>query len=84
MDLVITVDTITAHMAGALGVPTWVLLPWDADWRWMTNRRDSPWYPRTALFRQSTPGRWDDVIERVADALTRFPATAPVDAVGIS
>lgn len=62
LDLVISVDTMTAHLAGALGVKTWTLLPCDADWRWMLERRDSPWYPTMRLFRQPAPGRWDLVI----------------------
>ncbi len=65
LDLVITIDTSTAHLAGALGKPVWVLLPYVPDWRWMMGREDSPWYPTMRLFRQSSPGRWDDVVERV-------------------
>ena len=59
LSLVITVDTMVAHLAGTLGVPTWLLLKYDADWRWMTGRADSPWYPSMSLFRQSVPGAWD-------------------------
>jgi hypothetical protein len=69
MDLVITIDSMPAHLAGALGVPTWTLLPTDADWRWMEDRDDSPWYPAMRLFRQQRPGDWADVIERVRAAL---------------
>ena len=58
MDLVITVDTLAAHLAGALGVPCWLLLRHRADWRWMSRRADSPWYPSLRLFRQETPGDW--------------------------
>lgn len=65
LDLVITIDTAAAHLAGALGVPTWTLLIRAADWRWMQEREDSPWYPGMRLFRQQVPDRWDDVIERV-------------------
>ena len=65
LDLVISVDTMTAHLAGALGVKTWTLLPHDADWRWMCERSDSPWYPTMRLFRQPAPGRWDLVIDEV-------------------
>ena len=53
LDLVITVDTSVAHLAGALGRPVWLLLPWVTDWRWMLNREDNPWYPTMRLFRQS-------------------------------
>jgi hypothetical protein len=59
-----------AHLAGALGVPAWVLLHADADWRWMDNRDDSPWYPTLRLFRQQVAGEWRSVVEEVADALT--------------
>src|SRR5690242_1662777 len=65
LDLVISVDTMTAHLAGALGVNTWTLLPYDADWRWMLDRRDSPWYPTMRLFRQPAPGRWDLVVDEL-------------------
>ncbi|HXK58182.1 MAG TPA: glycosyltransferase family 9 protein, partial [Gammaproteobacteria bacterium] len=58
LDLVITIDSAVAHLAGALGMETWVLLPYAADWRWMTGRSDSPWYQRMQLFRQQTPGNW--------------------------
>lgn len=70
LDLVITVDSMPAHLAGALGVPTWTLLQADADWRWMTDRDDSPWYPTMRLFRQPRQGDWAPVIARVADELT--------------
>ena len=69
LDLVITVDTLAAHLAGALGVPAWVLLKQDCDWRWMRVREDSPWYPSVRLFRQEDGGGWEAVIERVAQAL---------------
>ena len=70
LDLVISVDTMTAHLAGALAVPVWTLLPYECDWRWMLHRDDSPWYPTMRLFRQSEPGNWSAVIERVMQALT--------------
>lgn len=70
LDLVITTDTMVAHLAGALGVRVWTLLHWDADWRWMTDRNDSPWYPTMRLFRQSQPGDWGEVIRSVRAALT--------------
>jgi len=69
LDLLICVDTLSAHLAGALGVRTWTLLPTDADWRWMDHREDTPWYPTMRLFRQSTPGDWESVIARVAREL---------------
>jgi hypothetical protein len=69
LDLVITIDTSTAHLAGALGRPTWLLLKYTPDWRWMLDRDDSPWYPTVRLFRQTRPGRWDDVIARLVDNL---------------
>ena len=66
LDLVITPDTMLAHLAGALGVSTWTLLPADADWRWMgPERTDSPWYPTMRLFRQSRPGDWGPVMAEV-------------------
>lgn len=69
LELVISVDTMTAHLAGALGVPAWTLLPKHADWRWMEDRSDSPWYPTMRLFRQAKPGDWREVIDRVLHAL---------------
>jgi ADP-heptose:LPS heptosyltransferase len=68
-DLVITVDTGIAHLAGALARPTWVLLPFAPDWRWRLDRHDSPWYPTMRLFRQPRPGDWDQVVREVATAL---------------
>jgi hypothetical protein len=71
LDLVITVDTAIAHLAGALGKPVWVLLPFYADWRWLTERSDSPWYPTARLFRQDRRGDWTSVIAAVAAELAR-------------
>jgi hypothetical protein len=65
LDLVITIDSMTAHLAGALAVPVWTLLPAVADWRWMEDRDDSPWYPTMRLFRQQRAGDWAPVIARV-------------------
>ena len=59
LDLVISVDNATVHMAGALGIPVWTLLPYSPNWRWMLNRNDSPWYPTMRLFRQPSPGDWE-------------------------
>ncbi|RJF76772.1 tetratricopeptide repeat protein [Azospirillum cavernae] len=69
MDLVVTVDTSVAHLAGALGRPVWILLPHLADWRWLLDRDDSPWYPTARLFRQTTAGDWGNVVERLEKAL---------------
>jgi hypothetical protein len=66
LDLVITIDSMAAHLAGALAVPVWTLLPCRADWRWMDERRDSPWYPTMRLFRQRSHGDWQSVVARVA------------------
>jgi tetratricopeptide (TPR) repeat protein len=71
MDLVISVDTAAAHLAGALGKPTWRLLPVSSDWRWMLHREDSPWYPTMRLYRQQKAGDWSNVFERVIADLRR-------------
>ncbi len=70
MDLIITVDTAMAHLAGCLGVSTWVLLGEPCDWRWQYGREDSPWYPSVRLFRQQVPGSWQPVIDRVSHMLS--------------
>ena len=72
MDLIITVDTAHAHLAGTLGSPTWTLLPYLADWRWLRDRSDSPWYPSMRLFRQDQKRQWQPVIETVTQALSSF------------
>jgi ADP-heptose:LPS heptosyltransferase len=69
LDLIVTVDTMTAHLAGALCRRVWILLPVTADWRWMLERSDTPWYPSARLFRQRVPGDWSEVIETVRTAL---------------
>ncbi|MBV9138057.1 MAG: hypothetical protein JO357_13450, partial [Hyphomicrobiales bacterium] len=69
LDLLISVDTAPAHLAGAMGKPVWMLLPFVPDWRWLLEREDSPWYPTLRLFRQRTRGDWRAPIEAVAKAL---------------
>jgi hypothetical protein len=72
MDLVISVDTSVAHLSGALGRPTWILLSYLPDWRWLLDREDSPWYASAKLYRQETNGQWSPVMAQVAQALSRF------------
>ena len=72
LDLIITVDTSTAHIAAAVGVPVWTLLPEPADWRWMLKRPDTPWYPNMRLFRQPKLGDWDSVINTITQELSLF------------
>ena len=69
LDLVITVDTSMGHLSGAMAKPVWIMVPKAADWRWMLEREDTPWYPTARLFRQAKPGEWDPVLERVTAAL---------------
>jgi hypothetical protein len=72
LDLIISVDTAVAHLAGALGKPVWLLSRYDACWRWGRERDDTPWYPTMRLFRQTAPGDWAGVMRRVAEALPEF------------
>jgi hypothetical protein len=71
LDMVITVDTAMGHLAGALGKPVWIMLPKAADWRWLLDRSDSPWYPSVRLFRQRVPGAWDEVLGELTSALAQ-------------
>jgi hypothetical protein len=77
LDLVITSDTATAHLAGALGCPTWVALKHMPDWRWMVGRSDSPWYPSMRLFRQPSRGDWDSVFGAMAADLRALMEESP-------
>jgi tetratricopeptide (TPR) repeat protein len=72
LDLVISIDTSVAHLAGAMGKPVWVMLPYAADWRWFLNRNDSPWYPTMQLFRQLGPGNWKSVGQQIATELQQY------------
>jgi len=76
LDLIITIDTSTAHLAAALGKPTWILLPYTADWRWMLKSDTSPWYPNVRLFRQKTAGDWQGVMNKVVQALKEYIKTS--------
>lgn len=76
MDLILSIDSMPAHLAGALGIPVYTLLHADCDWRWMDSREDSPWYPTMRLFRQPAPGEWSSVVSSLADDLRRAVPTA--------
>jgi len=76
LDLVISVDTAVAHLAGALGKPVWILVPANGEWRWLEQRADSPWYPTARLFRQRAFGDWGSAIEALRDALAETPPRA--------
>lgn len=67
LDLIISADTATAHLAGAMGRPVWLLLPYSTDWRWLVNRTDSPWYPTMRIFKQPRPFDWDNAMKEVYD-----------------
>jgi ADP-heptose:LPS heptosyltransferase len=75
LDLIITSDTLTAHLAGALGIPVWVVLSAFPDWRWLLQREDSPWYPTMRLFRRRPEAGWSEVFERVAYELNALSGT---------
>jgi hypothetical protein len=76
LDLVITVDSAVAHLAGALGKAVWVLSRYDACWRWLANRRDSPWYPSLRLYRQTRPGDWRDPLAEIEQDLQALARTS--------
>ena len=73
LELVISIDTSVAHLAGALGTPVWIALQFTPDWRWQMNRTDSPWYPQARLFRQAVRGDWAEVVDRLKTALDEWP-----------
>jgi ADP-heptose:LPS heptosyltransferase len=75
LDLIISVDTAVAHLAGALGCRVWTLLAFAPDWRWGLHRDDTPWYPTMRLFRQPAPGDWNSVIDRVMQELKDLVAS---------
>jgi ADP-heptose:LPS heptosyltransferase len=75
LDLVISVDTSVAHLAGALGAPVWTLVPFNPDWRWLLRRDDSPWYHSMRLFRQSARGDWAGVVDEIRVELEQQVAT---------
>jgi hypothetical protein len=77
LDLIITVDSMAAHLAGAFARPVWVLLQHASDWRWMKGRADSPWYPRMRLFRQREPGNWGSAVQELAAALRMAAQSSP-------
>lgn len=72
LDLVITVDTLAAHLAGAMGKPVWMMLQYASDWRWMVNRSNSPWYPSMRLFRQRRAGEWGAAVDSISEALSEW------------
>ena len=75
LDLMVTIDSAPVHLAGALGVPTWLALSTEAEWRWLAGREDSPWYPTVRIFRQTRTHNWDDVFQRMARALAELAAS---------
>ena len=72
MDLIISIDSGVLHLCGALNKPTWLLLPFRPDFRWLLNRKDSPWYPSMKLYRQTKKNDWDNVIKKVEKDLINF------------
>jgi hypothetical protein len=78
LDLIISVDTSTAHLAGALGKPVWILNRFDSEWRWLLDRVDSPWYPSVRLYRQEKAGDWDTVVQRIKMDLMPVASAAAI------
>jgi ADP-heptose:LPS heptosyltransferase len=78
LDLIISVDTMVAHLAASLGKPVWLLLPWRGDWRWMLARDDSPWYPGMRIMRQQREGEWSPVIDTIRAMLHDRVRTLPL------
>ena len=76
MDVVVSVDTSVAHLAAAIGKPTWILLPYSPDWRWLLDREDSPWYGTVKLYRQDESRNWGVVLKRVAADLVKLDTLA--------
>jgi len=72
LDLVVTIDSAVGHLAGAMGGPVWLMLPFAPDWRWLLDRSDSPWYPTARLFRQSAPRQWAPVVNEIARRLAEW------------
>jgi len=79
LDLIISSDTSLVHLAGALGKPIWILLPYSPDWRWLLDRNDSPWYPTARLFRQARIDDWSGVVERATEELARLRKASKPD-----
>ncbi len=77
LDLIISIDTSVLHLAGALGLPAWGMMPFAADWRWLMQRTDSPWYPTMRLFRPPASGDWAAIIDQVCQELARYLPGSP-------